>query len=330
MGVNCSFLSFSIYLNLLLREQLAPQQFVQVGDDLFTINGFKALSFLVDCGIPVSLHKCLIGDYGEFCGTVFDRQGDLRVRSARNWINLLHNFGPKLRRFIPKKYRWTYYIACLPEPIGINLNPGILGSIPVEKLLELYPVGAPDKRFYISSALPKQVLREYVESVFASIDKLLELAKQFKGQDILELLIWKPLIIDRSLFQAGSMPAPLAESANALLKIGTPVEVVERHISVLSSVFRSADREIPDQSFSYDYFHSRMEGRDSYRLSVYKQLREHLHPNTKRKQSMKTKSLPKAPIRSSKSAVATEISLVKRGLSSKTRVKAGYSIFFLN
>lgn len=121
MGLQVSFLSFSIYLYELILEEFPNHDFALVGDDVV----LPGTSFYLDeLGFRISSHKSLYGKpYGEFCGTVIDHLGDLIVkRQKTNPLITVQALGRQsLFALYPKWVaRKAYAVSLFPEPYGLG------------------------------------------------------------------------------------------------------------------------------------------------------------------------------------------------------------------
>jgi hypothetical protein len=239
MGLNVSFLSFSIYLYQLLIDE-GITEFAQVGDDLVVTQSQKAINLLNELKIPLSASKSLHGAAAEFTGTFITRDdGDLQTFKARKgkYLTLLANFGKTALPFIPRWSRAFFYVVQLPAPLGFgdDSSSNLLAQLPGNLIWDLYKPKV--KGYFPINSYPYAELQRYSELFYQAVMAVRAMpegmAQKVAMRSLSETLspaseIWA--------LESNSLNF-LAESANVLIKEGYTLEEVKHHLTTIGNIY---------------------------------------------------------------------------------------------
>jgi hypothetical protein len=248
MGVNVSFLTFSIYLYHLLTEEFGEDSFFQVGDDIVVRDGYKALDLFSRLGIPVSEDKSLIGPFVEFCGTIITKDGDLQSWKTREhrYKTLIASFGKSALALVPKHKRYIYDVMKLPFPVGVGLNPKVVACLPPSVVLQLYG-SQPSLQIPIRIMPPKEGQR-YAELFISAIDQIgskFSMMPAF-ARDQLASFVADSLSPGPEVWNcADRIYNFLAESANVLFQEGYSIDDVKHHLTIVGNLMHFPEFTLP-------------------------------------------------------------------------------------
>ena len=140
MGLKFSFLLFSLYLYLLLKEEFDERSFALLGDDIVVPE--SGYNYLRDLGFTLSETKTVGGDYNEFAGTIITHDGDLgisRFKHAKDALSIVDRFGKAGYRFLSRSYRKKVKeVVNLPPPVGLGWKPRSIDRVSPATVYELY------------------------------------------------------------------------------------------------------------------------------------------------------------------------------------------------
>ena len=146
MGLKPSFLAFSITLYYLLKGVTAESNFRVLGDDLITSSP-EVLPTLLSLGLKVNMDKTYIGQNKEWGGTVVMDDFDLetrRIKQSHAIMSLIQTRGLEAarrtfrRRGLGHLWPTIKFLASMPAPYGLGLNPKVLDQLPSRLVYELY------------------------------------------------------------------------------------------------------------------------------------------------------------------------------------------------